>query len=52
MCTALCRWGAVAVRDSLLIPASTPAGSYTLGWRLDCEATAQVWTNCADITIV
>ena len=42
----------MAVRDTLLIPVTTATGSYTLGWRLDCEATAQVWTNCADITIV
>jgi hypothetical protein len=27
-------------------------GKYVLGWRYDCEATAQVWSNCADITLV
>jgi hypothetical protein len=34
------------------IPADLKAGKYVLGWRYDCEATAQVWSNCADITVV
>jgi len=42
----------VAVVDTLRIPAALKAGAYVLGWRLDCEATAQIWTNCADIQIV
>jgi len=41
----------VAVVDTLAVPASLSPGEYVLGWRLDCEATAQVWSNCADITI-
>ena len=45
------KWGAVAVVDKLQIPTFLPPGKYVLGWRLDCEATAQVWSNCADITI-
>ena len=28
------------------------AGKYVLGWRYDCEAAAQVWSNCADTTLV
>ena len=44
------RWGSVAVVDSVLVPSLAP-GLYVLQWRLDCEATAQVWTNCADITL-
>ena len=27
-------------------------GKYVVGFRYDCDATAQVWSNCADITIV
>ena len=44
------RWGSVAVVDSVEVPSLAP-GPYVLQWRLDCEATAQVWTNCADITL-
>jgi hypothetical protein len=39
-----------AIRDVLKVP-NLPAGAYVLGWRYDCEATAQVWSNCADITL-
>ena len=42
----------VAVVDTLRVPAGIAPGKYVLGWRWDCEATAQIWTNCADITIV
>ena len=42
----------VSVIDTLLVPAALAPGRYILGWRLDCEATAQVWTNCADVEIV
>ena len=38
--------------DMLKIPKDLPAGEYVLGWRLDCESTAQVWSNCADVTLV
>ena len=40
-----------AVKDVLKVPSDLPAGKYVLGWRMDCEATAQVWSNCADITL-
>jgi len=43
--------GPVAVLDKLVLPKALAPGSYVLGWRLDCEATAQVWSNCADVTI-
>ena len=36
-----------AIRDVLRVPAELPPGEYVLGWRYDCEATAQVWSNCA-----
>jgi len=45
-------WGAVAVVDTVKIPQHLPSGKYVLGWRMDCEATAQVWSNCADIQIM
>ena len=44
-------WGAVAVVDYLQVPKALKPGKYVLGWRLDCEATAQVWSNCADIVL-
>jgi hypothetical protein len=34
------------VYDVLKVPEHLPAGEYVLGWRYDCEATAQVWSNC------
>jgi len=42
----------VAVLDVLKVPDDLPVGEYVLGWRYDCEATAQVWSNCADVQIV
>ena len=41
-----------AIEDELAVPTSLPAGEYVLGWRWDCEMTSQVWSSCADITIV
>ena len=41
----------VALRLTTKVPAHLPAGDYVLGYRYDCEATAQVWSNCADITL-
>ena len=45
-------WNVHAVRDMVVVPSNLPAGDYVLGYRYDCEATAQVWSNCADITLV
>jgi len=45
------QWGSVAVVDTVKIPKDIPSGEYVLGWRMDCEATAQVWSNCADILL-
>ena len=42
----------MAVLDVLQIPDDLPPGDYVLGWRYDCEATAQVWSNCADVKLV
>jgi len=41
-----------AIEDVIKVPDNIPPGEYVLGWRWDCEMTSQVWTNCADITIV
>ena len=43
---------AFAVEDELRVPRELPAGDYVLGWRWDAEMTSQVWSSCADITIV
>ena len=40
-----------AVEDDLVVPADAKPGAYILGWRWDCEATSQIWSNCADVTI-
>jgi hypothetical protein len=32
----------VGIMDVVKVPANLPAGKYVLGWRYDCEATAQV----------
>jgi len=42
----------IAIRDMVKVPADLPAGKYVLGFRYDCEATAQVWNSCSDITLV
>lgn len=44
--------GQPTVRDVVKVPRDLPEGKYVLGFRYDCEATAQVWSNCADITLV
>jgi len=44
--------GTASVVDSVKVPSSLSAGEYVLQWRMDCEATAQVWTNCADVSLV
>lgn len=45
-------WVVGVVSDHVIIPKDLPAGEYVLGWRWDCEETAQIWQNCADVTIV
>ena len=41
-----------AIEDTLKVPWYLPAGEYVLGWRWDCEMSSQVWSSCADITLV
>ena len=42
----------VTIWDELEVPNDIAAGEYVLGWRWDCELTAQVWNACSDITVV
>lgn len=44
-------WNGYAVLDYVKIPKHLPAGRYILGFRYDCEATAQVWSSCSDVTL-
>ena len=41
----------VTTYDRLRVPEHLPPGEYVLGFRWDCESSAQVWQSCADITI-
>eukprot|EP00051_Salpingoeca_urceolata_P023828 m.410430 g.410430 ORF g.410430 m.410430 type:complete len:387 (+) comp20158_c7_seq8:1833-2993(+) len=45
-------WTAGVISDHVIIPKDIKPGQYVLGWRWDCEETAQVWQNCADVTIL
>ena len=40
-----------AIYDQLRVPAYLEPGEYVLGFRYDCETSAQVWNSCAEITI-
>merc|ERR1712070_1027937 len=42
----------IGIRDVVKIPTHLKPGKYILGWRWDCEATAQVWSGCSDVTLV
>jgi len=41
----------ITVYDYLRVP-EVPAGEYVLGFRWDCETSAQIWQSCADVKIV
>lgn len=41
----------ITMYDYLIVP-EVPPGEYVLGFRWDCESSAQVWQACADVTIV
>lgn len=45
-------WTMGVVSDRVVIPKDIKPGSYVLSWRMDCEETAQIWANCADVSIV
>lgn len=42
----------VQIVDAVKVPAHLAPGEYVLGFRWDCEKSAQVWASCADITVV
>ena len=44
-------WVVGVVSDRVLVPHDLPAGEYVLSWRWDAEETAQIWANCADVSI-
>ena len=44
-------WTLGMVADHVIIPEDTKPGRYVIGWRMDCEETAQVWASCADVHI-
>lgn len=41
----------ITMYDYLRVPEHLPAGEYVLGFRWDCETSAQIWQSCADVTI-
>jgi hypothetical protein len=43
---------AFAIEDLVKVPVALSAGEYVVGFRYDCEQTSQIWTTCADITVV
>eukprot|EP00656_Telonema_subtile_P045546 TRINITY_DN517_c0_g1_i2.p1 TRINITY_DN517_c0_g1~~TRINITY_DN517_c0_g1_i2.p1 ORF type:complete len:424 (-),score=67.35 TRINITY_DN517_c0_g1_i2:222-1493(-) len=45
-------WTLGMISDQVVIPATINPGKYVVSWRWDCEETAQVWQNCADVNIV
>ena len=50
LCSGRFPWD-VSIIDTLVVP-KVPPGEYVMQLRWDCEATAQVWSHCADIEIV
>ena len=40
-----------AIVDEVRVP-DVPPGDYVVGFRWDCETSSQVWSTCADVTIV
>ena len=45
-------WTGGVIADQVIVPKGLKPGKYVLGWRYDCEETAQVWQNCADVNVV
>ena len=41
----------ITIYDRVTVPRDLPPGEYVLGLRYDCEASAQVWSSCADIVV-
>lgn len=42
----------VTTYDKIRVPEHLVPGEYVLGFRWDCESSAQVWQSCSDVTIV
>eukprot|EP00937_MAST-01D_sp_MAST-1D-sp2_P001202 g1202.t1 len=51
-CDAACMGQVGGVVDRVRVPAGLAPGRYVLGWRWDCDASSQIWQNCADIELV
>lgn len=45
-------WTLGMISDKVIIPEDIKPGKYVVSWRWDCEETAQVWQNCADVNIL
>lgn len=41
-----------SILEKVKVPTNLKPGAYLLSWRWDCEQSAQVWQNCADIKVV
>ena len=41
----------VTMYDYLRVPEHLEPGEYVLGFRWDCESSAQIWQSCADVQI-
>jgi len=41
-----------AIVDLVKVPSMLPPGDYVVGFRWDCETSSQVWSTCADVSIV
>ena len=41
----------VTMYDYLRVPEHLTPGDYVLGFRWDCETSAQIWASCADVKI-
>lgn len=41
----------ITMYDQLRVPEHLVPGEYVLGFRWDCETSAQIWQSCADVTI-
>lgn len=44
-------WVVGMITDQVWIPQDIEPGDWVLSWRWDAEETAQIWANCADVTI-
>jgi len=40
------------ILDEVKVPRGLKPGKYVLGFRYDCDASAQVWSNCADVELI